>query len=124
MFIKHSNKLNLTHETNQYEFPLITLVVVNEINKGNPVGFFISNHADELSLRPFLEETKKRCPEDLKINTVMTDDDNSGNNAFTNVFGQWNTICYVRGTLLGPRKESCQNLLLKGKLRMNYTEHF
>ena len=124
MFIKHSNKLNLTHETNQYEFPLITLVVVNEINKGNPVGFFISNYADELSLRPFLEETKKRCPEDLKINTIMTDDDNSGNNAFTNVFGQWNTICYVRGTLLGPGKESCQNLLLKGKLKMNYTEHF
>ena len=59
MFIKHSNKLNLTHEANQYEFPLITLVVVNEINKGNPVGFFISNHADELSLRHSWKKRRK-----------------------------------------------------------------
>ena len=34
-----------------------------------------------------MEETKKRFPEDLKINTVMTDDDNSGWNTFANVFG-------------------------------------
>ena len=90
MFIKHSNKIvciDSTHETNQYEFPLVTLVVADEFNKGYPVGFFISNHAEELSLRPFLEEIKKRCPEDLKINTVMTDDDNSGWNAFSSVFG-------------------------------------
>ena len=78
MFIKHSKKIvciDSTHETNQYEFPLVTLVVADEFNKGYPL---ISNHADKLSLRPFLEEIKKRCPEDLKINTVMTDDDNSG----------------------------------------------
>ena len=90
MFIKHSKKIvciDSTHETNQYEFPLVTLVVADEFNMGYPVGLFISNHADELSLRPFLEEIKKRCPEDLKINTVMTDDDNSGWNAFANVFG-------------------------------------
>ena len=125
MFIKHSKKIvciDSTHETNQYEFPLVTLVVADEFNKGYPVGFFISNH--ELSLRPFLEEIKKRCPEDLKINTVMTDDDNSGWNVFTNVFGSVNTIYYVSSALLGRGEESCQNLLLKRKLRMNYTEHF
>ena len=61
---------------------MVTLVVADEFNKGYPVGLFISNHADELSLRPFLEEIKKRCPEDLKINTVMTYDDNSGWNVF------------------------------------------
>ena len=36
----------------------------------------------------------------------------------------WNTIYYVSGTLLGRGDESNQNLLLKRKLRMNYTEHF
>ena len=90
MFIKHSKKIvciDSTHEMNQYEFALVTLVVADEFNKDYPVRFFISNHAGELSLRPFLEEIKKRCTEDLKINTVMTDDDNSGWNAFTNVFG-------------------------------------
>ena len=38
--------------------------------------------------------------------------------------GQWKTICYVNDTLLGRGEESCQNVLLKRKLRMNYTEHF
>ena len=103
---------------------MITLVLADEFNKGYPVGLFISNQADELSLRPFLEEIKKRCPEDLKINTVMTDDDNSGWNVFTNVFGSVNTIYYVSSALLGRGEESCQNLLLKRKLRMNYIEHF
>ena len=79
--------IDSTHETNQYEFPLITLVVVDEFNKGYRIRFFISNHTDELSLKTFLEEIKKRCPEDLKINTVITNDDNSGWNAFTNIFG-------------------------------------
>ena len=68
MFIKHSKKIvciDSTYETNQYEFPLVTLVVADEFNKGYPVRFFISNHADELSLRPFLEEIKKKYPEDL-----------------------------------------------------------
>ena len=91
---------------------------------GYPVGLFISNHADELSLRPFLEEIKKRCPEDLKINTVMTDDDNSGWNAFANVFGSVEHHPLLSGTLLGRGDESCQNILLKRKLTMNYTEHF
>ena len=36
----------------------------------------------------------------------------------------WNTIYYVSGTLLGRGEESCQNLVLKWKLRMNYTKHF
>ena len=50
MFIKHSKKIvciDSTHETNQYEFPLVTLVVSDEFNKGYKVGFFVSNHADE-----------------------------------------------------------------------------
>ena len=67
-------------------------------------------NVDEISLRPFLEEIKKRCLEDLKINTIMVDDDNSGWKAFTNrSLGQWNTIYYVSDTLVGREEESCQN---------------
>ena len=89
MFIKHSKIvcIDSTHKRNQYEFPLATLVLADEFNKGYPVGFFISNHGNKLSLRLFLEERKKRYLEDLMINTVMTDDDNNGWNAFINVFG-------------------------------------
>ena len=45
MFIKHGKKIvciESTHETNRYEFPLVTLVAADEFNKGYTVGFFIS----------------------------------------------------------------------------------
>lgn len=76
-----------THKTNQYEFPLVTLVVANEFNNEYLVVFFISNYADELCSRIFLEEIKKKYPEDRNINTAMTDDESNAWNAFTNVFG-------------------------------------
>ena len=76
-----------THKTNQYEFPLVTLVEANEFNNEYLVVFFISNYADELCSRIFLEEIKKKYPEDRNINTAMTDDESNAWNAFTNVFG-------------------------------------
>lgn len=91
MFIKGSTKvvcIDSTHKTNQYGFPLTNIVVPDEFGKGYPVAHLISNHADELTLRPFLEEIKSRCPADLKINCIMTDDDNSGWNAITSIFGE------------------------------------
>ena len=91
MMQKHASKIiciDSTHRTNQYHFPLVNLVVPDEFNKGYPVGHLISNHADELVLTPFFEEIKARCKDGFKINAVMTDDDNSGWNAFTNVFGE------------------------------------
>ena len=76
-----------THKTNQYEFPLVTLIVADEFNNDYLVVFFISNYADELCSRIFLEEIKKKYPEDRNINTAMTDDESYAWNAFTNVFG-------------------------------------
>ena len=90
MFIKHSSKIvcfDSTHKTNQYEFPLVTLVVAHEFNNDYLVVLLISNHADELCSRLFLEQIKKKYTEDCKINTAMTDDESNGWNAFTNVFG-------------------------------------
>ena len=48
------------------------------LDKGYPIGFFMSIHADKLFLKLFMEEIKKIYPEDLKINTVMIDDNNNG----------------------------------------------
>ena len=81
MFKQEAQKtycIDSTHSTNIYEFPLTTIMVSDEFNRGYPVGWLISNHADEVTLRPFLEEIKKRCPENFKVNCVMTDDDNTG----------------------------------------------
>ncbi|XP_057306747.1 uncharacterized protein LOC130644962 [Hydractinia symbiolongicarpus] len=91
MFIKGANKVHCidgTHSTNKYEFPLTNVIVPDEFNKGYPVGWLISNRNDELTLRPFLEEIKSRCPDDFTVNCLMTDDDNSGWNAHSAVFGK------------------------------------
>ena len=68
------------------------------------MAFLISNHEDGLTLRPFLEEIKKRCEGDIKINAVMTDDDNAGWNAFKNTFGESKHLLFkwhIKKTLRG-----------------------
>ncbi|XP_065677453.1 uncharacterized protein LOC136092817 [Hydra vulgaris] len=90
MFETHSSQIvfiDATHCTNQYAFPFVTLLVRDEFKRGYSVAFLIFNHADEQTITPFLEEIKKRCNNSVKVNAVMTDDDLSGWNAFTNVFG-------------------------------------
>ncbi|XP_047136661.1 uncharacterized protein LOC124813534 [Hydra vulgaris] len=90
MFEKHASQIvciDSTHCTNQYAFPLVTLLVRDDFKRGYPVAFLISNHANEQTITPFLEEIKKRCSSFVKVNAVMTDDDSSGWNAFCNVFG-------------------------------------
>ena len=54
----------------------------------------------------------------------MVDDDNNAWNKFKNVFGsvEYDLLCKQHITRDG--EESCQSLLLKRKLRMNYREHF
>ena len=80
--------LDSTHSTNKYEFKLITLVVPDEYSKGYPVAHLISNREDELTLYYFFEAIKGHCDNVLKINAVMTDDDNTGWAAFRAVFGE------------------------------------
>ena len=66
----------------------MTLVVPDELNKGYPIAHLILNHEDESTLHYFFfEAIKKRCGSDIKINAVMTDDDNTGWSAFSSVFG-------------------------------------
>ena len=126
MFVKGAKKIlciDGTHNTNQYAFPLVNILVPDEFGKGYPVAHLISNHADEMTLRPFLEEIKSRCPTDLKIQCVMTDDDNSGWNAITAVFGgsiqllcKWHIIrAWKRKLPLAPeeiRKDLYNSLMI------------
>ena len=80
--------IDTTQSTNKYEFLLTTIMAPDEFNRGYPIGWLISNNANELTLRRFFEEIKKRCHENFKVIYVMTDDDNTGWNAFTSVFGE------------------------------------
>ena len=89
MFVKYSAKItctDATHGTNQYGFPLISLVIPDDFGKGYTVGHSISNRSSEEVLTPFLEAIKEKCTKNFEINALMADDDNSGWNAFKNVF--------------------------------------
>ncbi|XP_065677529.1 uncharacterized protein LOC136092875 [Hydra vulgaris] len=62
MFEKHGSQIvciDSTHSTNQYAFPLVTLLVRDEFKRGYPVAFFISNHSDELTITPFFGGNKE-----------------------------------------------------------------
>ena len=81
MFEKQAHKIvciDTMHKTNQYKFPLINLVVPHEFNKGYAVAHLKCIRKYELGLIPFFQALKERCSNpSLKINVVMTDDDNS-----------------------------------------------
>ena len=89
MFEKQANKIvciDAIHKTNQYEFPLVNILVPDEFNKSLPVGHLICNRADELVMTPLFAAIKSRCKPDIQINSVMTDDDNGRFNALEKVF--------------------------------------
>ena len=93
-FVKHSSKItctDATHGTNQYGFPLMSLVVPDAFGKGYPVDHLISYQSSEEVLTRFSEAIKEKCTENFEINALMTDDDNSGCNAFKKVFPSVNT---------------------------------
>ena len=77
-----------THELNQYKFKLVmvTLLVPDEFHRGYPVAHLVTSCEDGEVLTAWFTEIKKRVG-DIQVNALMSDDDNAGWNAFTNVFG-------------------------------------
>ena len=64
MFQKHAHKIvriEATHKTNQYKFPLINLVISDEFIKGYPLAYLICKREDELVLIPFFQAITERC---------------------------------------------------------------
>lgn len=49
-----------THGTNNYDFELHTLMVVDELREGFPCAFLISNRSDQEVLNIFFSEVRKR----------------------------------------------------------------
>ncbi len=54
MFIKHSQNgvcIDATYKINDYDFILITLLVLDDYQEGIPVAWAISNHEDKIVLK-------------------------------------------------------------------------
>ena len=65
--------IDATHNTNMYDFYLITIVVVDEFGEGIPVGWVLSNREDGCILTQFFKNIHKRTGE-LMPNIFMSDD--------------------------------------------------
>ena len=79
--------IDATRKTNQYKFPLRNLVVLGEFYKGYLIAHLICNTEDEPVLIPFFPAIKERCCNpNIQINASMTDNHNSGWNAFLRIF--------------------------------------
>ena len=67
--------VDATHDTTQYGFKLITLLVPDEFGKGYPVAHLISNRENEDVMKLFFEAVKERVG-NLDVNAFISDDDN------------------------------------------------
>ncbi|XP_047498736.1 uncharacterized protein LOC125045492 [Penaeus chinensis] len=65
---------------------MLSLVVPDDCGSGHPIAHFITNYVDEATLRCLFLSLLERCPL-LKINAIMTDENNFGLNALRSVFG-------------------------------------
>jgi hypothetical protein len=76
MFAKFSalSCIDSTHKTNEYGYKLITLLVIDEFRKGQPVAWAITDVEDAQTYQEFFKSVKWRVPEAV-IETLMTDDD-------------------------------------------------
>ena len=82
--------MDSTHETNCYDFNLMSLVVVDEYGEGIPVGWMISNQQDTLVTIEFLKSIKDRTS-NINPRWFMTDDAEQFFTAWRDTFGDGTT---------------------------------
>ena len=88
MLKKNASKIlciDSTHDTNQYQFKLITLLVPDDFGHGYPVASLITNREDAEVLQMFFQAIKARVGI-LITSALMTDDNNAPYNGYVAVF--------------------------------------
>ncbi|XP_065831991.1 uncharacterized protein [Oscarella lobularis] len=85
--------MDSTHGTNEYGFPLITLLVVDDFGQGCPVAWCVSNKEDRISLVYFLQAVKRNCDKapEIRPSWFMSDDAPQYFSAWTEVFSSSST---------------------------------
>ncbi len=93
MFIKHSQNgvcIDATYKINDYDFILITLLVLDDYQEGIPVAWAISNHEDKIVLKYFFQAIKEKCG-NVTSTWFMSDMASQYFNAWKEVFDSNNT---------------------------------
>ena len=78
--------IDSTHGTTGYNFSLVTIIVVDELGEGFPVGWCLSNREDAIVIRKFLEAIKRKTGQ-INPAWFMSDDASQFFNAWLAVFG-------------------------------------
>lgn len=79
--------IDSTHSTNHYNFPLTTLMVVDEFGEGIPVAFMISNHETAVVMEAFFKAIKSRVGI-INPHVFMSDDAPQYFSAWQKQFGE------------------------------------
>ncbi|GBM76227.1 hypothetical protein AVEN_105410-1 [Araneus ventricosus] len=130
MLLKHSHKIlyiDATHGTNHYDFFLLSLHIQDEYGQGYPVAHFITNVLDFETFLALFNSLRCRVP-DLKVNTVITDDDSISFQTFNSVFGpnikhllcQWHVYnAWKRQLVSKVHDKSHRDKMLEELLKIN-----
>ena len=87
MFGKNAICIDSTHSTNQYDFLLNTIMVIDEFGEGIPVAYLISNHETGAVIEAFYEAIKCQVGM-IEPLVFMTDDAPQYFTAWQNQFGR------------------------------------
>ena len=77
--------MDATQSTNQYDFQIITVLVIDHFGEGLPVAWLISNREDKLVLNPFIAAIREAIG-DVKVRLFVADDANNFYNAWPSYF--------------------------------------
>ena len=88
-FVQNGICIDTTHKTNQYNFLLLTLMVLDEFGEGIPVGWMISNREDSMVIIEFLKSIQNRTG-NLQTSFFMSDDAEQFYNSWQGVFNNVN----------------------------------
>ncbi|XP_026290701.1 uncharacterized protein LOC113215308 [Frankliniella occidentalis] len=86
LMVEHSHKIVLvdeTHGTNHHKYQLLTLMIIDDNNRGWPVAHLISSKSDADTLQYFFRALKEKHgnADNLNLNCIISDDDSALINA-------------------------------------------
>ena len=76
MLIKHGSEgvcMDATYNVNNYDFHLITLLVLDDYQEGIPAAYAISNREDKVVIKYILESIKLKCKGFKSCSWFMSD---------------------------------------------------
>ena len=114
--------IDATHCTTQYDFKLVTILVMDEFSEGIPAAWMISNREDTNTLQHFFEALKKKVG-DVKVEVFMSDDASQYYNAWVSVFSGHPKKLLCRWHVDRAWREALNSMIQSQEKRANVYHH-